>query len=177
MVMVCNNKSIDNVCVKTLIFLLTIFMFLVLSGCEISENNFKTQDEFIIRVFDSGSNEEKKSYERYYYDYTGSTISFIIKVYRNGEKIYETTLEDVLKNAGVGSIITAESGYKEFYGKEYEQKQGNILPVEKGWYTYEIDFNRMYRLDGEIIQKHNLDDFFLDFYIDYDNYISTKNDK
>ena len=170
--MICNNKSIRNIWKKIFTFLLMAFMFLTLSGCEISENNLKTQDEFTIRVFDSRNNEEKKSYERYYYDYKGSTISFVIKVYRNSEEIYETTLEDVLKNAGVGSLITAEAGYKEFYGKEYEQKQGNILPVEKGWYTYEIEFNRMYRLDGEIIQKHNLNDFFLDFYIDYGHYMN-----
>ena len=170
--MICNNKSIRNIWKKIFTFLLMVFMFLTLSGCEISENNLKTQDEFTIRVFDSRNNEEKKSYERYYYDYKGSTISFVIKVYRNSEEIYETTLEDVLKNAGVGSLITAEAGYKEFYGKEYEQKQGNILPVEKGWYTYEIEFNRMYRLDGEIIQKHNLNDFFLDFYIDYGHYMN-----
>ena len=158
--MICNNKSVRNIWKKIFTFLLMFFMFLTLSGCEISENNLKTQDEFTIRVFDSRNNEEKKSYDRYYYDYKVSTISFVIKVYRNSEEIYETTLEDVLKNAGVGSLITAEAGYKEFYGKECEQKQGNILPVEKGWYTYEIDFNRMYRLDGEIMQKHNLNDFF-----------------
>ena len=154
--------------ILVLIGILSIFMVFTTTGCEPKKN------EFTIRVFDSGINEEKKAYERYYYDYTGSPISFVIKVYCNDEEIYKTTLEDVLKNAGPGSLITAEAGYKEFYGEAYKQKQGNILPIEKGWYTYEIDFNRMYRWGGEIIQKHNLNDFFLDFYIDYEHYISTK---
>ena len=39
------NKSIDNIYVKIFIFLLIMFMFLTLSGCEISENNLKKQDD------------------------------------------------------------------------------------------------------------------------------------
>lgn len=172
MAMVHNNKFIDNVCVKTLLFLLISFMVSVLLGCEISEDNLKTQDEFTIRVFDSGSNEEKKSYERYYYDYTSSTISFVIKVYRNGEEIYETNLQYLLENQGVGSLIRVRTTYSEFFADN--AKTGRKLPIDKGWYIYEIEFNRMHRWDGEIIQKQNLNDFYLTFYIDYDYYMSVK---
>lgn len=167
-----NNKSIDNIYVKIFTFLLMVFMFLTLSGCEISENNLKKQDEFTIKVFDSGTNEEKKEFERYYYDYTGSTISFVIKVYRNSEEIYETTLQYLLENQGVGSLIRVRTTYSEFFADN--AKTGRKLPIDKGWYIYEIEFNRMYRWDGEIIQKQNLNDFYLTFYIDYDYFMSVK---
>ena len=170
--MICNNKTVRNIRKKIFTFLLIVFMFLTLSGCEVSENNLKTQDEFIIRVFDSGSNEEKKSYERYYYDYTGSTISFVIKVYRNGEEIHETTLQYLLENQGIGSLIRVRTTYSELFNDN--AKNGRKLPIDKGWYIYEIEFNRMYSWDGEIIQKQNLNDFYLTFYIDYDHYMSVK---
>ena len=148
-----------------LISLIVILLFTT-TGCE------PKKKEFTIRVFDNGIDEEKKAFERYYYDYTGSPISFVIKVYCNNEEIYETTLQYLLENQGVGSLIWVKTTYSEFFGDE--AKNGRKIPLDKGWYRYKIEFNRMYRWDGEIIQKQNLNDFYFSFYIDYDHYISTK---
>ena len=131
-------------------------------------------NEFTIRVFDGWTGEERKEYERYYYDYKGSEIHFVIKVYCNGKEIYETSLKDAMNNEGPGSLIEVRGRYKECYGDSYMQEQGHIHPVEKGRYSYNIEFNRMYIWDDEIIQKHTLNDFYLVFFIDYDYYMSTK---
>lgn len=154
--------------------LLKIILFIVLmftiTSCESKKN------EFTIRVFESGNNDEKKEYEKYYYDYTGVPVSFVIKVYCNGDEIYKITLEDAINNEGPGSLITVRCSYKECYGDSYKTEQGDIHPVEKGRYSYNIEFNRMYRWNDEIIQNHILNDFFLAFFIDYDHYMSTKED-
>lgn len=131
-------------------------------------------NEFTIRVFDGWTGEERKEYERYYYDYKGYQIHFVIKVYCNGKEIYETSLKDAMNNEGPGSLIEVRATYKEFYSDSCKTEQGHIHPVEKGWYTYIIEFNRMYHWKGEPIYKDNLSDFFLDFYIDYDHYMSIK---
>lgn len=159
-------KNIKGKRMTLLTMILCIFLIFSVTGCESKKN------EFTIRVFDSGINVEKKEYERYYYDYTGVPVSFVIKVYCNDEEIYETTLKYLLKNQGVGSLIRVRTTYTEFFNGESEN--GRKLPIEKGWYSYYIEFNRMYNWDGEIIQEHNLNDFYLSFYIDYDHYISTK---
>lgn len=162
-------KFVKNIKGKRMTFLkiiLCIFLMFAVTGCEPKKN------EFTIRIFDSGINEEKISHERYYYDYTGSPVSFVIKVYCNGEEIYKTTLEDAINNEGPGSLITVRGDYCKFYSAG-SSKTGNIHPVEKGLYFYEIEFNRMYRWNGEIIQKHILKDFFLVFYIDYDYFMSN----
>lgn len=148
--------------------ILSIFLLFVVTGCEPKKN------EFTIRIFDSGINEEKKESKRYYYDYTGAPVSFVIKVYCNDKLIHETTLEYILENEGPGSLITVRGSYKECYGDAFKEEIGDIHPVEKGWYSYNIEFNRMYRWEDEIIQNHILNDFFLIFFIDYDYYMSTK---
>lgn len=152
-----------------LAMILCVFLIFTVTGCEPKKN------EFTIRVYDSGINEEKKEYENYYYDYTGAPVSFVIKVYCNGDEIYKTTLKDAINNEGPGSLITVRCRYKECYG--YKTEQGDIHPVEKGKYSYDIEFNRMYRWNGEIIQKQILNDFCLYFFIDYDYYISTEENK
>ena len=161
-------KNEKSIVMKIMFVVLTFVLLFTITGCEPKKN------EFTIRVFDMGINEEKKRTEDYYYDYTGSQIPFVIKIYCNDELIHETTLEYAINNEGIGSLITVRGYYKECYGDSYKQKQGDILPIKKGRYSYYIEFNRMYRWNNEIIQKHTLKDFYLTFYIDYDYYYSTK---
>ena len=152
-----------------IVIIIVLFIGIKIGNCEPR----KKKDEFTIRVFKQGIVEEMKSNKRYYFDYTGVEYGFDIRVYCNGKEIYSRTLEDTIKNQGSGSMFTVRCNYNEFFTSD-EFEEGHILPVEKGWYNYYIEFNRMYRWNDEIIQKHNLKDFYLSFFIDYDYYMGTK---
>jgi hypothetical protein len=161
-----NYKEINIYVIIAIIIVL--FIGIKIGNCEPR----KRKDEFTIRVFKQGIVEEMKSLERYYFDYTGVEYGFDIRVYCNGKEIYSRTLEDTIKNQGSGSMFTVRCNYYEFYGESY--KAGNRLPEEKGKYAYYIDFNRMYIWEDDILQKHDLKDFYFCFYIDYDYFMSTK---
>jgi hypothetical protein len=161
-----NYKEINIYVIIAIIIVL--FIGIKIGNCEPR----KKKDEFTIRVFKQGIVEEMKSHERYYFDYTGVDYGFDIRVYCNGKEIYSRTLEDTIKNQGPGSMFTVRTIYSEFFVSNSDNT--NKFPVDKGWYIYKIDFNRMYRWNDEIIQNHILNDFYLEFYIDYDYYMSIK---
>ena len=160
-----NYKEINIYVIIAIIIVL--FIGIKIGNCEPR----KKKDEFTIRVFKQGIVEEMKSYETYYFDYTGVDYGFDIRVYCNGKEIYSRTLEDTIKNQGPGSMFTVIGDYYEFFNGP--SKNGKILPEERGLYFYKIEFNRMYSWKDDILQKHDLKDFFLSFYIDYDYYYMT----
>lgn len=169
-----NNNKLKKNKNTTVIYIIMALILVFFIGIKIGNYEPpKKKDEFTIRVFKKGIVEEMKSNKRYYFDYTGVEYGFDIRVYCNGKEIYSRTLEDTIKNQGPGSMFTVRCNYNEFFTSD-EFEEGHILPVEKGWYNYYIEFNRMYRWNDEIIQKHNLKDFYLSFFIDYDYYMGTK---
>ena len=162
-----NSTAIKAVLVISLIVMLSL---IVIINC----TREPKKDEFTIKVFNLTATEEIIDGRRYYYDYTGKYRDFVIKVYCNGEEIYDTTLSYLLENQGRGSLVTVRTTYKEFYGPSSNAISGRIFPKEKGWYTYNIEFNRNYWWNDKTLHEANVKDFYLDFFIDYDYFMSTK---
>lgn len=154
------------------LILLVVFLMFTIIGCKPKQDELANKDEFTIRVFDSVTGEEMKENKRHYSDYTGEMVDMDIKVYCNDEEIHETTLSYLLENQGSGSLVRVKTQYVEFFDS-YEEKQGRIPPIEKGWYTFEIEFNRNYRWNDKTLHKALVNDFYFEVFIDYDSFMNT----
>lgn len=139
-------------------------LFILLSGCGTKKY------DFTIKVFEIGKKVELESTNDYYYDYTGREKDFYVYVYRNEERILNTTLDELLNQKGNSSLIYISSvSYFEHF--EDTAQKTKKLPLERGFYSYRISFNVSESYDNEPLRNHNLGVFILNVYIDYDYYM------
>lgn len=159
--------------IKSVIAILLFFLMFIITGCEVKQDMQLSNDEFEIRVFHRETGEEIKDAKRYYYDYTGEMIDVDIKIYCNGKEINATTLSYLLDNQGSGSLVRVRTQYVEFFDSS-EEKQGRIPPIEKGWYTFKIEFNRNYLFNNKTLHNATVNDFYFEIFIDYDYFMSAR---
>ena len=166
-----NNKVKKNKN-ATLIYIIVAIVLALFIGIKIGNyESPKKKDEFTIRVFDSITDEEIFQYKNYKYEYTGEPIDFIIKIYCNGKEIYKRSFLDLYENQGKGSFVNTSTLYSEFYNSQSQNFKK--IPIDRGFYIYDIYFNCSYLWNGDYISNALLDDFEFSFYIDYDYYKST----
>ena len=167
--------------IKRILFSITTTLLISLvaftiTGCEPTTNETPSEeippekDEFTIRVFDIVSGEERKDGKRYYYDYTGEIIDMEIKVYCNGEEMHTTSISYLNENQGPGSLVTVRTRYKK--STISETKQQRISPLERGWYYFDIEFNRNYWWNGNTLHEAIVNDFYFHLFIDYEYFMS-----